>query len=155
VRLAGMPVNLSKKISRKGDPYARFHLEDLSGRIEVMIFPSAYRQFINNIIADTPIIIEGFVDRRDEQAKITLRRVFTLSSTLKELHIRLPYEKTDSEGKQELLNTLAKYPGEMEVCLHLPNKKILVLDEKFDVDIRLDLKKNLIRMYGKNNVWFN
>ncbi|MDD3365020.1 MAG: DNA polymerase III subunit alpha, partial [Syntrophomonas sp.] len=155
VRLAGIPVNLSKKISRKGDPYARFHLEDLSGRIEVMIFPSAYRQFINNIIPDTPIIIEGFVDRRDEQAKITLRRVFELSSTLKELHIRLPYEKTDQEGKKELVKTLAKYPGEMEVCLHLPNKKILVLDEKFDVDSKLDLKKQLIQMYGKNNVWFN
>jgi DNA polymerase-3 subunit alpha len=155
VRLAGMPVNISKKISRKGDPYARFHLEDLSGRIEVMIFPSAYRQFIDQIVADTPIIIEGFVDRRDEQAKITLRRVFALTSSLKELHIRLPYEKTDPEGKMELVATLVKYPGEVEVCLHMPNKKIVVLDEKFDVASRLDLKKNLIGLYGKKNVWFN
>ena len=64
VRLVGMPVNLSKKISRKGDPYARFFLEDLSGRMEVMLFPAAYRQYINNIKPDIAIIIEGFVDRQ-------------------------------------------------------------------------------------------
>ncbi|MDD4802404.1 MAG: DNA polymerase III subunit alpha [Syntrophomonas sp.] len=154
VRLAGIPVNMSKKISRKGDPYARFFLEDLSGRIEVMVFPSAYRQLINNIIVDTPIVVEGFVDRRDEPAKITLRRVFELGKTLKELHIRLPYD-TDVTSKKELIDTLTRYPGKIEVCLHLPNRKVLVLDEKFDVDTQLNLKKKLVQMYGKNNVWFN
>jgi DNA polymerase-3 subunit alpha len=74
---------------------------------------------------------------------------------LKELHIRLPYEKTDPEGKRELVKVLTKYPGEMEVCLHLPNKKIVVMDEKFDVDSRLELKQILSQMYGKNNVWYN
>jgi DNA polymerase-3 subunit alpha len=81
--------------------------------------------------------------------------VFALKSILKELHIRLPYEKLDSEGKKELLEILARYPGEIEVCLHLPNKKILVLDEKLDVGSKLNLKKKLIQMYGQNNVWFN
>ena len=156
VRLVGIPVNLSKKVSRKGDPYARFVLEDLSGRMEVMLFPAAYRQYIDNIKPDTAIIVEGFVDRRDERPKVSLHRVLELKSTLKELHIRLPYEKTDDEGKRELVEILARYPGDMEVCLHLPNKKkILVMDEKFDVDTRLDLKNSLVQIYGKNNVWFN
>jgi len=155
VRLVGIPVNLSKKVSRKGDPYARFYLEDLSGRMEVMLFPAAYRQYINNIKPDIAIIIEGFVDRKDERPKISLRRAAELNNNLKELHIRLPYEKTDSEGKQELVKILGKYPGDIEVCLHLPNKKILVLDEKFDVDAQLELKNNLVDIYGKNNIWFN
>jgi len=155
VRLVGIPANLSKKISRKGDPYARFFLEDLSGRMEVMLFPAAYRQYIDHIKPDTAIIIEGFVDRRDERPKISLRRVLELKSSLKELHIRLPYEKTDAEGQQELVNILIRYPGDIEVCLHLPNKKIVVLDEKFDVDPHIDLKNKLAQMYGKNEVWFN
>ncbi len=155
VRLVGIPVNLSKKVSRKGDAYARFFLEDLSGRMEVMLFPAAYRQYINNIKPDVAIIIEGFVDRKDEQPKISLRRAVELNNRLKELHIRLPYEKTDSEGKSELVGILGKYPGDIEVCLHLPNKKIVVLDEKFDVNAQVELKNNLVDMYGKNNIWFN
>ena len=155
VRLVGMPVNLSKKISRKGDPYARFFLEDLSGRMEVILFPAAYRQYINNIKPDVAIIIEGFVDRKDERPKISLRRAAELNNSLKELHIRLPYEKTDADGKLELVQILGKYPGDIEVCLHLPNKKVVVLDEKFDVDAQAELKNNLVEMYGKNNIWFN
>ncbi|MDD4171494.1 MAG: DNA polymerase III subunit alpha [Syntrophomonas sp.] len=155
VRVVGIPVNLSKKVSRKGAPYARFYLEDLSGRMEVMLFPAAYRQYIEHIKPDTAIIVEGFVDRRDERPKISLRRVLELKSRLKELHIRLPYEKTDTEGKQELVNILIRYPGDIEVCLHLPNKKIVVLDEKFDVDPHIDLKNKLAQMYGKSDVWFN
>jgi len=155
VRLAGIPVNLSKKISRKGDPYARFYLEDFSGRMEVMLFPSAYRQYIDRIKPDTAIVVEGFVDRRDEQAKISLRRAGELTTTIKELHIRLPYEKTDTEGKQELLEILARYPGKSEVCLHLSGNKMVVMDEKYDVAARLDLKQSLANLYGKNNVWFN
>ncbi|MEA4925649.1 MAG: DNA polymerase III subunit alpha [Syntrophomonadaceae bacterium] len=155
VRLVGVPVNLSKKISRKGDPYARFFLEDLSGRMEVMLFPSAYRQFINNIRADVPVIIEGFVDRREENPKISLRRAVELSGNLKELHIRLPYEKTDTQGKLELVEILRKYPGHIEVCLHLPNKKIIVMDEKYDVDAEAELRNSLGEKYGKNNIWFN
>jgi len=155
VRLAGLPVNLSKKISRRGDPYARFVLEDLSGRMEVMVFPGAYRQYIQNIQPDQPLIVEGFIDRKDDKPKISLRRAKPLSPGLKELHVRLPYEKTDAEGKQELMEALARYPGEIEVCLHLPNKKILVLDQRYDVAADKGLKQHLIRLYGDNQVWFD
>jgi len=155
VRLAGMPVNLSKKISRKGEPYARFMLEDFSGRMEVMVFPGAYRQNIDNIKPDTPVIIEGFLDRRDDEPKISLRKVFPLTQNLKELHVRLPYEKTDVDGKKELLKVLSEHPGKIEVLLHMPNRKIVVLDEKYDVLAGMDLKKRLVQLYGKNNVWFN
>jgi len=155
VRLAGLPVNLSKKISRRGDPYARFVLEDLSGRMEVMVFPGAYRKYIQNIQPDQPLIVEGFIDRKDDKPKISLRQAKPLSPRLKELHVRLPYEKTDTEGKHELMETLAKYPGEIEVCVHLPNKKILVLDQRYDVAADKELKQHLIHLYGENQVWFD
>lgn len=155
VRLAGLPVNLSKKISRRGEPYARFVLEDLSGRMEVMVFPGAYRKYIQNIQPDQPLIVEGFIDRKDDKPKISLRQAKPLSPRLKELHVRLPYEKTDTEGKHELMETLAKYPGEIEVCVHLPNKKILVLDQRYNVAADKELKQRLIHLYGDNQVWFD
>jgi len=154
VRVAGIPGNLSKKVSRKGEPYARFQLEDLTASMEMMIFPSAYQNNINKIESDQAVVVEGFLDRRDEPVKISVRRVAVLSSQLRELNVRLPYEKTDDEGKKELLAILRKHPGEMEVILHLPNRKVIALDEKYNVAASMQLKQELCKRYGKSNVWY-
>jgi len=154
VRLAGLPTNLSKKLSKKGDPYARFQLEDLSGRIDMMLFSSAYQANVNKLESDQAILVEGFLDRRDEQPKISVRRVSALSSQLKELNVRLPYEKTDDDGKTELVRVLKRHPGDLEVLLHLPQKKVVVMAEKFNVAPSLALKQELGALYGKTNVWF-
>jgi DNA polymerase-3 subunit alpha len=155
VRVAGLASDLSKKVSRKGDPYARFVLEDLSGRMDMMIFSSAYQKNINKIEPDQLLIVEGFVDRRDEAVKITVRNISTPNRVLKDIHIRLPYEKTDAEGRQELVAKLVKYPGDIEVVLHLPNKKVMVMTEKYKVAPSLQLKQELSVLYGKGTIWYS
>ena len=155
VRVAGIPSAISKKISRRGDPYARFFLEDLSGRIEVMLFSSAYRQCIDLIQPDVPIVVEGFLDLRDEQPKIAMRRAFQLKPTLKEMHVRLLPEKNDAQTRTALLAVIGQYPGSAEVCLRLPGKKNRVLDDKYDVQPHPGLKNELQRLVGRHNVWFN
>lgn len=155
VRVAGLASELSKKVSRKGEAYARFILEDLSGRMEMMIFPSAYQKTINKIEPDQLLVVEGFIDRRDETPKISIRNVGLPGKQLKDLHIRLPYEKDDDVGRQELLGKLAQYPGDIEVVMHLPNKKIMVLTENYNVAADLQLKKELSRLYGKGSTWYS
>ena len=155
VRVASLASELSKKMNRKGEAYARFILEDLSGRMEMMIFPSAYQKTINKIEPDQLLVVEGFIDRRDETPKISVRNVGLPGKQLKDLHIRLPYEKGDDEGRQELLGKLAQYPGDIEVVMHLPNKKIMVLTENYNVAADLQLKKELSRLYGKGSTWYS
>ncbi|MEN6349107.1 MAG: DNA polymerase III subunit alpha [Syntrophomonas sp.] len=154
VRVAGMVVNLSRKVSRKGDSYARFFLEDLGGRMEVIVFPSTYRKNIERINADSTIIVEGFYDNNDEQPKIVLRKVGPIPASIKELHIRIPVEKNENNMKQQLMATLNKFPGDVEVLLHL-DRKIMLLKENFNVAADLKLKNELAAAYGKNNIWFN
>ncbi|MEN6327648.1 MAG: DNA polymerase III subunit alpha [Syntrophomonas sp.] len=155
VRVAGLVVNLQQKMSRKGDNYARFFLEDFSGRIEVLVFPSAYRKYMENIKADSSIIVEGYYDNRDEQPKIALRKAGPLPALLKELHVRITDDKNEEQIQQIFVKTIKKFPGDIEVLLHLPNRKIVVLKENFNVAAHLQLKSELGAIYGKNNVWFN
>ena len=89
VRLAGMVVNLTRRTSRKGELYAQFYLEDLSDRIEVLVFPSALRQNMDIIQADARLVIEGYYDHREENPKIVLRKAFRLESGINEMHIGL------------------------------------------------------------------
>ncbi|MDD2619812.1 MAG: DNA polymerase III subunit alpha [Syntrophomonadaceae bacterium] len=155
VRVAGLVVNLNQKISRKGDNYARFFLEDFSGRIEVMVFPSAFRKYMESIKADTSIIVEGYYDNNDEQPKIALRKAEPVPGLLRELHVRITDDKNENSIQQQFIATLKKFPGDLEVMLHLPNRKTVVLKENYNVAAHSNLKAYLGAIYGKNNIWFN
>lgn len=153
VRVAGTVVNLSRKVSRKGESYARFYLEDLSGRMEIMVFPSAFKKYINYIIPDTVLIVEGFYDTHDEQPKISLRKINVISSVLRELHIRMDGESIDR--RNQLIETIKKYRGDIEVYLHLSSRKTIMLNEGFNVEASIKLKKEIEEICGKSNIWFN
>ena len=154
VRLAGIPVNLSKKISKKGDPYARFQLEDESGRMDMMLFSSTYAQNIKILESSQTVLLEGFVDRKEDIPKVTVRRVGPLPDRVRELHIRISTTKDDGEGRRELLELLQHHAGEVEVLLHFSSKKVIALDERFGVEASLDFKRQLEHLYGDNNVWY-
>lgn len=155
IRVAGMVSNLSRRMSRKGEAYARFFLEDLSGRMEVMVFPSALRTNEQQIQGEAPLIVEGFLDNREENPKISLRKALPLPQQVQELFIRINGE-TDREGFQRhLLNLLGKHPGPLEVILLLQGRRAIALEDSYKVAPSPDLKRELQHLCGANNVWFN
>ncbi|MDO4540849.1 MAG: DNA polymerase III subunit alpha [Syntrophomonadaceae bacterium] len=154
VRLIGMPVNLSKKRSKKGEPYARFQLEDESGRLDMMLFSSVYDKNIGVLESEQVVWLEGFLDHREQPPKVSVRRVGPVPERVSELHIRLPEEKGDAEGRKELIDVLSRYRGEAEVILHLPGRRTFALDERFNAQASLQFKNELERLYGPNTAWY-
>lgn len=153
VRLSGMVVDFSRRVSRRGDAYARFYLEDGSGRIEVMVFPRALKKNVEYLQANEAVLIEGFYDMRDEQPKISLQQARPIPEIIKELHIRIPEEVQD-EFRPRLLHLLQQYPGSVEVFLHLPGRRTVLLQEKYYVKAHLQLKSRITQLCGAKNVWF-
>ncbi|MDD3878865.1 MAG: OB-fold nucleic acid binding domain-containing protein, partial [Syntrophomonas sp.] len=151
--MAGIVVNLSRRVSRKGESYARFFLEDLGGRIEVLVFPSAYRKNGDRLEADRVVIVEGYFDRREEQPKIALRKTGPIPERVREMHLRLAGDDHGEMDRNKLLSLLHKYPGDIEVFLHLPGRRMLVLNEALNVSPSRDLKDKLAAVYGSQNVW--
>lgn len=153
VRVAGMAINLIRRTSRKGDSYARFTLEDFSGRIEVMVFPSAFRKSISVIQPDNALLVEGYYEHREEQPKITLVKVTNLAAVTRELHIRISRDCADESIRQKILEHLRRHPGKVPVVLHLPGKNI-AMHEEYNIAPGMELKKGLDHICGKENVWF-
>jgi hypothetical protein len=56
--------------------------------------------------------------------KIAVRNVGVPGKEVKDLHIRLPYEKDDDQGRQELLGKLAQYPAILRWFCTCPIKKL-------------------------------
>jgi DNA polymerase-3 subunit alpha len=154
VRVAGMVENLTRRTSRKGDSYAHFILEDLSGRMEMLMFSSTFRNYVNTADSEETVIIEGFVDRRDDQPKITVRKVLPVPSEIQELHIRMDQD-TMSTGKQSLVEILHEYPGEVAVYVHMPNRRVVALNGQLGAAPSRELKTKLASIYGRYNVWYS
>lgn len=155
IRVAGMVSNLTRRMSRKGEAYARFFLEDLSGRMEVMVFPSALRTNEIQIQGEVPLIVEGFLDNREETPKISLRKALPLPQQVRELFIRINGE-TDRKGFQgRLLKLLGKHPGALEVILLFKGGRAIALQDPYKVAPSPDLKRELQSLCGAHNVWFN
>ncbi|MGR6836874.1 DNA polymerase III subunit alpha [Syntrophomonas erecta] len=155
VRVAGMIINLSRRVSKKGDSYARFDLEDLTGRMEMIVFPSVFRTIGGLLEPDRAVIVEGYYDTRDEQPKISVRKIHLLSTGVTDFHVRIPSRQEAEDSRNYLIATLLKYSGELDVCLHLPERRAIILNEQFRVKADPGLKQELGDLYGKSNIWFD
>ncbi|SHG83114.1 DNA polymerase-3 subunit alpha [Thermosyntropha lipolytica DSM 11003] len=155
VQVAGMVAEVRRLTSRKGENYARFNVEDLTGRMEAFLFPSAYRSNINNLRTDYPLVIEGYYNNQDEEPKLIVNRIKRLSSDINELHIRLPEGVQDENGlKDMLIGLLRKNKGKARVILYRRQGKPVILKDDYNVKPSLELKQELEKMCGKGNVWF-
>jgi DNA polymerase-3 subunit alpha len=70
VRVAGIIGAVSRKFTKRGDPYAQFRLEDLAGGVEVVAFPNVYEQNPKLIEIDRILLVKGRIDLRGRELQI-------------------------------------------------------------------------------------
>ena len=57
--MGGMITGLRQLRTRKGDSMAAFELEDLTGTVQVLVWPNAYKQHRELIENDLPVLVRG------------------------------------------------------------------------------------------------
>lgn len=154
VRLVGMISGLNRRLSRKGETWASFFLEDLTGKVEVLVFAGAYRQSAAGIKADTAVCITGKLVNQEEELKVIARSVSGLSMEKQELHVHLDSSRGNGEPDR-LISLLSNYKGEIPVFVHLGNNRTIELDKRYWVSISRELKNELERTYGQGNVYLS
>src|SRR5947208_14509248 len=70
---AGIITNLRVLKSKRGDFYAQAALEDLSGSIEMLVFPDAFKKLHDKVKMEVPVLVRGGV-RIEEGANPKLDR---------------------------------------------------------------------------------
>jgi DNA polymerase III subunit alpha len=119
---AGMIVNLRVLKSKKGDFYAQATLEDMSGSMDMLVFPEAYKKVQDKLksLAEVPVLVRGGV-RIEEGAnpKFTVNDVNSLEDVKvplpKSLRIRVPLENASAETIDELHLLFSQRKGEAKV----------------------------------------
>jgi DNA polymerase-3 subunit alpha len=70
VTVGGIIGALSRKYTKRGEPYAQFRLEGLAGGVEVVAFPSVYEAHPDLIGADRIVLVTGRIDLRGRELQI-------------------------------------------------------------------------------------
>lgn len=151
IRLVGMISDLTRRLNKKGEPWVSFFLEDFDGKVEVLFFAGAYRQNAARIKPDLAVCLEGKLINQEEELKIIARSVFELSLK-KEVHVRLNGNKGNGE-RHQLIALLSNYKGEVPVFVHLDDGRTIQLNQKYWITISSELKAELERLYGPENVY--
>ncbi len=66
---------LTKKDERR---MAFLQMEDIEGKAEAVVFPDTYEQVHELLIADTPILVSGKVDRKDDRTQVIVEEARVL-----------------------------------------------------------------------------
>jgi len=119
---AGMIVNLRVLKSKKGDFYAQATIEDMSGSMDMLVFPEAYKKLQEKLksLAEIPVLVRGGV-RIEEGAnpKLTLSDVHSLEDVKvplpKSLRIRVPLDNASAGTIDELHLLFSQRKGEAKV----------------------------------------
>jgi len=117
---AGIITNLRVLKSKRGDFYAQAALEDLSGSIEMLVFPDAFKKLHDKVKMEVPVLVRGGV-RIEEGAnpKLTVNDIISLEDVKvplpKSLRIRVPLEKASENTVDELHLLFSQRKGDAKV----------------------------------------
>jgi DNA polymerase-3 subunit alpha len=135
--VGGVVTGLQKKWTRKGDLMAVFTLEDLRTSIEVMVFPRTMTDHGHKLADDAVVIVRGRVDTRDDTPKLIAQTIDVIElseSNADPLHVRVPTKLLSPKIVDDLKQVLADHPGDAPVVLHLGDRQVVRLPERWNVD---------------------
>jgi len=134
MRFIGMIVDIRKISTRKGEQMAYVTLQDASGMMDVVVFPSTLAEVYQHLQQNTMVLAEGRVKREQKgQWQLQLNRMYPMSfadklleDSAKRLQIAIRPEKHTPEVYAEIKQLVTKYKGVTPVELFLVNSKTLV-----------------------------
>jgi DNA polymerase-3 subunit alpha len=158
VTLAGVVTAVRGLRDKRGNDMAFFTLEDYSGTVEVITFSSIYENARALIHSDTPLLVSGRLDRRDDEAgKVIADSVTPLSeaghASDHRLMVRVPPDKCDPSTLAELRALLVRNSGSMPVRLNVDTGDCnAVLSTAISVAPSNGLLEPLTALLGADNV---
>lgn len=149
VTMAGILNNKKELTTKKRDLMAFASLEDMYGNIEMVIFPSTYKQYRNLIEDDNVLIVKGKLQTDESDVKLLASEFIDIKKT----NLSTLYLKMNFIEYNEIKGLILSHKGNNPVKIYFEDKKKLVsLDPKLYFEINDANIKILEDRLGKENV---
>ncbi len=122
ISIAGILTGVRVAKSRKGDLYAQGSLEDLTGKIELICFPEAYKRMAENLKIDVPVLVRGVLRGEEDSApKLAISNITALEDVKLKLpssmRIRIALDRVGEPALTELHAMMIATPGSGKILL--------------------------------------
>ena len=154
VIVGGMISEKSIKFTRNNKAMAFIKLEDLTGAVEIIIFPREYEKFQHYLNEDSKIFVVGKATVEDEQnGKIICERIVPFEETTKELWLQFNDKEEYMAMEGELMDLLRDSDGNDEVVIYVKNPKAIKrLSKNQTINVTNELLSVLFTKLGEKNV---
>ena len=154
VVVGGIISDKTIKFTKTNKAMAFISIEDLTGTIEVIIFPKDYETYQRFLQEDAKVFVVGRATLEDEQnGKIICERIVPFEDTKKELWLQFSTKEEFAEKENELYGLLRESDGNDEVVIYVANPKaIKKLGRNQSVLANLELVDKLNSFLGEKNV---
>jgi DNA polymerase-3 subunit alpha len=128
VRICGIVSGVKELVTKKGDRMAFVTLEDLTGSLELVVFPEVYAAAMELIKGEEPIIVSGELDVGEEACKLLAGDIALLREVRKTMarrvRIRLTTPGLQENQLRQLKSIVQRYRGDCDVLLQvvIPNR---------------------------------
>lgn len=120
VVVAGLIATLREVITRKGTRMAFAQFEDLTGQIEVVIFPDSFAKYEAILKNEKPILIGGLFEKENGGGKILLDTAISLEDVfLKARRVTFHLDKLNPEKYPRLEQVLQRHTGNIPIHLEI------------------------------------
>ncbi len=160
VRMGGIIDSVTFKITKRGDRMAFLSLEDMKGKIEVIVFPDTFRKTEEIIKDDELIFVSGKANTREDRPKIIAENIMPLKdvrrSYTKVITINLKSVGLTYKDMEKLKEIIENHKGNIPVYINLIDKngKVtqLILGSDYSVRINDILFREIENVFGEDTV---
>jgi DNA polymerase-3 subunit alpha len=154
VVVGGMIAGRKVSYTRQNQAMAFLEIEDLTGTVEVIVFPKSYEQYQRYLNPDSKIFVIGRATIEDEQnGKIICERIVPFEETRKELWIQFADMETYQAKEGQLFDLLNESDGDDEVVIYAASQKAVKrLGRKRTVSVNPLLLERLYAVFDEKNV---
>lgn len=139
VTVGGMVIGKTVKTTRNGQLMAFVTLEDMTGEVELIVFPKPYEQYRNLLDEERKVLVQGrasFESSSEEAAvgRIVLERLVPFENVPKELWLQFQNRAEYDAKLQKVLDALAPYDGNDHIGIFLKEEKARkILPSNYDI----------------------
>ena len=118
VRVCGIVAGLKELTTKKGDRMAFVTLEDLSGFVEMVVFPETYAASMELLKSEEPLLVSGTLDVGEDTCKLMANEVVSLREVkerqTKKVHFRVSSPGLEENQLRALRGIMERHRGECE-----------------------------------------
>ncbi len=151
VIIAGIITSVRRTVTKRGELMAYIMLEDLTGQLEVLVFPKNFTKFNHLLQNDQVVIARGRFNYQEDKPKLMLDQLEALED--EKLYLKIPVSLDEEQALKAIIPVIKRHRGNTPLYLYFPgSKKLVQCETHYWVHYSAVLQEELEKILGDNSI---